>query len=53
MEMDWLKMIHAIKVVHSGKLPGIKTEACAAGAKKNPEYDRMLKINLPKKPPRM
>lgn len=51
LEMDWLKMIHAIKVVHSGKLPGIKTEACAAGAKKNPEYDSMLKIKLPKNPP--
>lgn len=24
--------------VHSGNMPGIKTEACAAGAKKNPLY---------------
>ena len=37
LEMDWLNMNHAIKVVQSGKLPGIKTEACAAGAKKNAE----------------
>ena len=26
----------ANKVVHKGKLPGIRTEACAAGAKKKP-----------------
>ena len=37
-------MMNANSVVHSGSEPGINTEACVAGANKNPLYARVAYI---------